>query len=101
MRDKTSWFIQVWQKSNPSIIGIGECGPLPGLSIDAAPDFGNHVAEAVQKINEGTLHSGSLYDVIPARLPSLRFGLETALLDLQNGGQRVIYQNELLQMFSR
>ena len=39
MREKTSWFIKVWDDTAPHIIGIGECGPLPGLSIDDKPDF--------------------------------------------------------------
>src|SRR5258705_7057172 len=39
MRDKTSWFIKVWDDSDPSVKCIGECGPLPDLSIDARPDF--------------------------------------------------------------
>ena len=39
LKTKDTWFIQLWDKNNPSIIAIGECGPLKGLSPDDRPDF--------------------------------------------------------------
>ncbi len=39
MPDKTSSFIRLWDDKDPSVVGYGECGPLPGLSVDAHPEF--------------------------------------------------------------
>jgi O-succinylbenzoate synthase len=93
MRDKTSWFIRIHDSARPGISGIGECGPLPGLSIDATPDFEKEVVSAVAKINEGNLRFETLYNLVSAQYPALIFGLETAFLDLENGGRRLIYDN--------
>src|SRR5690606_16023919 len=72
----------------PDIIGMGECAPLAGLSSDDSPDFEKHLAELVKRINKGKADDCNLTD-----FPSLKFGLETALLDLRNGGKRIIFKN--------
>jgi len=101
MKDKISWFIKVWKDDNPNLFGLGECSPLPGLSTDARPDFEAILKNTVARINtiplDGLAVSGSapmLTDLVPPGFSSLRFGLETALLDLANGGQRVIFKND-------
>ncbi|HTE28786.1 MAG TPA: o-succinylbenzoate synthase [Chryseolinea sp.] len=100
MTDKTSWMLNVWDEQYPDERGIGECGPLPGLSVDAAPDFETRL-DAI--VNDIMLSGFSAIDVeeqlpcfVPASFPSIRFGLETALLDLSNGGTRVIYSNDFI-----
>lgn len=122
MEDKTSWFIKLWDDSNPERIGIGECGPLPGLSIDAIPDFENVLKEVLRGIShnrsivtrqpsamevsqksfglspevflEATL---PLVNEIPPHFPALTFGIETAYLDLLHGGTRIIFDNDFLK----
>jgi len=97
MRDKTSWFITLSDTTLPGI-GIGECGPLPGLSTDARPDFEDVLRETLQRIHSAqpaTLES--LYGLVPAGFPSITFGLETAWLDLHNGGRRIIFDNSFCQ----
>ena len=51
MKDKVSWFIKLWDERSPMILGIGECGPLPGLSIDARDDFEVILAKVVRDRN--------------------------------------------------
>ncbi|SKC86987.1 o-succinylbenzoate synthase [Ohtaekwangia koreensis] len=98
MRDKTSWFIKVWDDAAPQITGIGECGPLPGLSIDDRPDFEQVLEQTLKKVNGlQSLHVSSLHNLMPPGFPSLTFGLETALLDLENGGKRIIFTNEFIK----
>jgi o-succinylbenzoate synthase len=101
MRDKTSWFIKLWDDATPGIVGLGECGPLPGLSIDARPDFDEVLHATLQKVMQtGTLQSLPLTwvdQVVPAGFPAITFGLETALLDWQHGGRRVIFDNAFVQ----
>lgn len=96
MRDKTSWFLQIQDDTAPGISGFGECGPLPGLSVDSREDYEKCLADFVQKINAAAFtpaDAGGILAIIPPEFPSIRFGAETALLDLLNGGKRVIYKN--------
>ncbi len=100
MKDKTSWFIKLWDDNHPELVGVGECGPLPGLSPDALPDFDEVLGNVMAKLNQ-LQHSNipalqHLYEIIPPNFPSITFGLETAFLDLQNGGKRLIYQNSFV-----
>lgn len=100
MRDKTSWFIKLEAAGNPDGFGIGECGPLPGLSIDHRPDFENTLSNLVDEINASGLTAQDhqeLVRLVRPEFPSLLFGLETALLDLQNGGKRIIFNNRFLK----
>jgi o-succinylbenzoate synthase len=97
MREKISWFIKLWNTSNPSVAGIGECGPLPGLSMEAGPDFQTHLERIVNSIDSDRLEWDDLQKIVPPEFPSIRFGLETAFLDLKNGGRRVIYENDFLK----
>jgi o-succinylbenzoate synthase len=100
MREKTSWFIKVWDDTAPHIVGIGECGPLPGLSIDDKPDFEQTLKETLDKLTSTQrqhTNTSTLQHISPPGYPSITFGLETALLDLQNGGKRVIFDNEFVK----
>ncbi|HEY9047635.1 MAG TPA: o-succinylbenzoate synthase [Ohtaekwangia sp.] len=100
MRDKISWFITLWDDANPAIKGMGECGPLPGLSIDDRPDFEQVLQDVLNKLASYSLqhlNTSTLQHIVPSGFPSIIFGLETALLDLQNGGKRVIFNNEFVQ----
>ncbi len=63
--------------------GVGECAPLPDLSCDALPD--DEYASILKKFCEDFCQSGEIdYDAL-RDYPSMLFGLETALLNLQNG----------------
>lgn len=101
MKDRVSWFIKLWDDANPAVFGLGECAPLPGLSIDDRPDYEavlNTVAEnvSVLKLDSATILQ-DLGELVSADFPSLLFGLETAVLDLLNGGKRMIFNNSFLQ----
>ena len=84
MKDKTSWFIKIWDEKNPQIVGVGECGPLPGLSMDARPDFEDWITATCEKIPRMLDHRliRQLSEIIPPGFPAITFGMETALLDL-------------------
>ena len=99
LTQKTSWILKVTDEEQPGVTGYGECGPLPGLSIDDLPDFGAQLASVCQLFNQLDLEvfpfnlSIILQQVIPENLPSVRFGIEMALLDFMNGGQKTQFKN--------
>jgi o-succinylbenzoate synthase len=100
MENKTSWFIKLSDGSEPEKFGLGECGPLPGLSPDANPDFEKVLTAIMQKVNKEGFDKSSfhetLFEIVPAHLPAIIFGLETAWLDLMHGSKKIIYENGFL-----
>lgn len=103
MRERKSWFVKIWDKANPEVYGLGECAPLPGLSIDDVPDYEEQLRGALQRLQELTVDNGQLTidniqiiikKIVSLQYPSIIFGIETALLDLMNGGRRIIFNND-------
>jgi o-succinylbenzoate synthase len=98
MKDHEAWFVKVWDTDNPERFGIGECGPLPGLSIDPREKLEVVIQDCLGKI-DGMNHADlSLLDkIVPENFPSVMFAFETAFLDLKNGGKRIIFDNSFLK----
>ena len=84
LTEKHAWFIEVWETEAPEIIGVGECSVIKGLS----PDF-----ESFEKYEEQLYTLCSHIELNLDLWPSIKFGLESALLDLKNGGKGIIYDN--------
>ena len=66
--------------------GIGECAPLSGLS--------SETPEQVESLLNKICTDPELYIQNPELtkfIPSVQFGLETAWLDLKNGGQQILF----------
>lgn len=107
MRERHSWFIKIWDENTLDSFGIGECGPLPGLSLEIETE--EVVKRVVDKINEGQLKPTltndlkSIFKLIAESFdslenyPSVIFALETALLDLSNGGNRLLFKNNFIK----
>lgn len=99
LTEKTTWIVIVTDSEQPGVAGYGECGPLPGLSVDDIPDFEAQLADVCSIFNELDLEVFPfnlgiiLEQLIPKHLPSVRAGIEMALLDIMNGGQRMLFQN--------
>lgn len=85
---KPSWFIFVIDTKS-GITGIGECSIIPGLSYDNISEIENTLSKTCQNIND----IDSLLETELKDFPAIRFGLETALLDIQNGGKRILFPN--------
>ncbi len=71
-------------------IGLGECAPLTGLSPDARPDLPEKLREVCEQLNAST----SLSDLELTNWPSIRFGLEAARIDWENGGRRRLFETD-------
>ena len=87
LQQKESWFIIL--KENGAV-GIGECGLLKGLSVDDVPDYEEKLADLCERINRGEEPAPVEY----ADYPSIRFGLEMALLSLRSEDPFELFHSE-------
>ena len=95
MDSKDSWILKLSDSENPEVFGLGECGPLPGLSPDFNGDVEQEIVALKNELDSNPLLTvEDVFECIPHQFPALRFALETATLDLDNGGKRVIYNND-------
>ncbi len=78
IKSRDVWFITLTKNGNN---GIGECAPLLKLSLD-------HFDQIESKLDKICDNPNSFLNDLSqlAYFPSIRFGLEMALLDLENGG---------------
>lgn len=100
LKTKDSWIIKIYDRSNAKIYGIGEVSIIDRLSHDCQLDFDKelkHIALAisnhVQPISMEQVFAMTR-ELVDEEKPSIRFALETALLDLMNGGIFKIFDND-------
>lgn len=99
LTSKTTYILTVRDPEYPQVYGVGEAGPLKGLSIDDVPDLEQVLTGITRQFNQLQLGiTGWEVDevidkLVPAAYPSVRFGLEAALLDFRNGGRQVYFDN--------
>jgi len=87
LHEKETWFISLWDEANPLVKGWGECAIFRGLSIDDSVDYANKMKE----VCEDPIRYANESSTLLVEWPSIRFGLETALLDLKQGGKKILY----------
>jgi len=85
--EKETWFISLCNEEHPEIKGWGECAVFRGLSFDDRPGYADMMLEVCSDPDRYISESATLL----VDWPSIRFGLETALLDLKQGGQKMLY----------
>ena len=95
LTEKHAWFISLFDSQKPEIIGLGECSIIPGLSPDFIDlvQYENKVKTFCDNINVSDLTIDSVADLCSqiSDFPSIIFGIETAILDLRNGGKGFFY----------
>jgi o-succinylbenzoate synthase len=91
--EKVTYFIRMWEEMNPSIIGIGECCVLKGLSIDDVRNYEDILEDICKNIDYFVKENKNGL----IEFPSIRFGIETALQDLKNGGKRILFPSAFTQ----
>ncbi len=102
LNHKETWFIKAFDSNMPLVVGIGEAGPLKGLSIDDIPDFEQVLENELTKLDGKAIPTSpdevfTLAQSVSLHLPSVRFGIETALLDLLYGGVKKCFDNKFYQ----
>ena len=99
MHTRDVFWIKVHRMGDLDQVGWGEAAPLAGLSPDFGLDFEAQLNVVLQQAStrawdleeESLLHQ--VKALVPFSLPSIRFGLETVLLDFLNGGRKRILAN--------
>lgn len=82
---RKSWFIELTSPDMPGRKGVGECAPLPDLSVDYDEDY----AEKLQGFCEDFRRCGRIDYEGMRGYPSMLFGLETALAHFDAGSFRL------------
>lgn len=91
LTEKHAWFVELWNTENPSCIGLGECSIIPGLSPDFV-DFKTYEKKIAACCEDFSLQRLNLANL--KEFPSILFGFETALLDLQMGGKQLLFPTD-------
>ncbi len=89
LHQKPSWYIKIFHVKKPRIFGLGECSIIPGLSPDNINNLDSFLKDLAKNIN--------FYVENPDKLtewPSVQFGVETAMIDLKNGGKKLLFPSE-------
>jgi len=101
LKQKQTYILQV-SNGDEGVYGLGEAGPLKGLSIDDK-DLNEELDRVKVNIAGAALPTSQqdIFDLAeqlagPSN-PSVRFGLETAMLDLQHGGKRIVFDNDFVK----
>lgn len=90
MHHKDTYFVRITDSDSPGIAGIGECALFKGLSADDVPEFENELSRLCR----------DPYSGVPS-MSAIRFGWETAVADLTNGGCRQIFPGRWSEGLSR
>lgn len=79
LNERKVWYILLSNKSNPELVGYGECAPLPNLSCDDIPNY----EEVLTQFAEELTHKNIIRWKDLRNYPSILFGFETALQHYQ------------------
>lgn len=79
LNSKDTYFIKIWNRNRPDVIGYGEAALFRGLSEDDTPEFMGLLDKCCATINN--------IDVSTIPSSAIRMAIETALSDLDNGGE--------------
>ncbi len=88
LTQKDSWIISIWNDNTTSTIGKGEASIIKTLS----PDWNEHFEAKINSICENVTEYITTEGLKKlGQYPSIQLALETAFLDLKNGGESIIF----------
>jgi len=93
LTQKDSWIISIWDDVLPNCIGKGEASIIKTLS----PDWSEHFETKVNVICDNITNYITSEGLEKLNLyPSIQLALETAILDLKNGGNSIIFPSNFV-----
>ncbi len=87
LHSKPSWFLILEEQGKQ---GIGECSVIPGLHPEYNEHYEDQIHALVRNINSGQPPVISNWD----DYPSIRFGLETALINLKQNQEWILFPSD-------
>lgn len=103
MKKRTVWFVKLFVGEKPGVFGLGECAPIDGLSSEDISQVEFELERLQKTIEEKNLNDfqdaplETVAKLTDPEFPSIRFALEVAVLDLLNGGERLIIENDFVR----
>jgi len=88
LNKKPCWFIQI--SSEDEISGLGEVSLIPGLSLEDPEECEIQIDHICKLISRGEMDPRQS---LP-NFPGLQFALESAWLDLQRGGRKLLFPSD-------
>lgn len=95
MSDRKVWFLKVTDGKGRS--GIGEVAPITRLSPEPVEDIPIQLDKLKSKMRQVRVPSNqeevfsAVSGLVSSKLPSIRFGLEMAMMDMLSGGRKQIF----------
>ncbi|MBI9067757.1 MAG: o-succinylbenzoate synthase [Salinivirgaceae bacterium] len=86
--EKVSYFLKIWNSEISEIVGLGEVSLIPNLSPETSEQIELLLNEFIQNPNDFVTTKEL------KNFPALKFGLETALLDLETGAKKILFPSE-------
>ena len=87
--ERKSWMLEMTNDDLPGRKVIVECAPLPELSCDDIPEYEKTLRAVCDRFEQ----EGAIDYPMMRPYPSMLFGLETALLNLQSGSD-ILFDND-------
>ncbi|WMN11220.1 o-succinylbenzoate synthase [Marivirga salinae] len=101
LKEKDTWYLKLF--SDNKLIGIGEAGPLKGLSVEPLDQMETKLEKVCEQLIGMQIPKSIeeafeiAKDISPDGFPSIRFAIETALLDALQGGKKLIFDTPFYQ----
>ena len=92
LKTKDSWFLILCDTNNAIIQGIGECSIIEGLSPENLEEYESKLQFVCENINQREELLNGL-----SKFPSIQFGIETALLDIEAKGGKNLFRNHFVR----
>jgi O-succinylbenzoate synthase len=93
LTEKDTYYLRIRDVSK-NASGIGECSTIPGLSPDFKPNYEEVLADLCKRLSRcQSLAECVALSANYSDFPSISFGLETALMDLKTGGEKILFQS--------
>ncbi|WP_296621838.1 o-succinylbenzoate synthase [Marivirga sp.] len=101
LKEKDTWYLKLFSENK--LIGIGEAGPLKGLSTDPLEEMEAELEKVCERLIGLEIPKSmeeafeTAKSISPEGFSSIRFAVETALLDAIHGGKKVIFNTPFYQ----
>jgi o-succinylbenzoate synthase len=101
LKEKDTWYLKLYAENK--LVGIGEAGPLKGLSVEPLNQMEIELEKVCEQLIGLQIPTAMeeafeiAHSVSPDGFPSIRFAVETTLLDAMNGGKKLIFGTPFYQ----